>query len=157
MKMMRFIKDYFVNILLGIIAIVLFRGVLEYVNYLAAWLIEGFVIGFAICLPKRNNEAKEFKFFTKFKVIMLLIMIAISIYLLVKCNTATGWDSLGYAIIWLLELVWIALTIATNFIIRIYYRIRYKQKFKKGTISNCIFVFALIIILVFGLLLINLY
>lgn len=155
--MMRFIKDYFVNILLGIIAIVFCYYVFANVEYVAAWLIEGMLIGFAICLPKRNNETKEFKFFTKFKVIMLLIMIAISIYLLVKCNTATGWDSLGYAIIWLLELVWIALTIATNFIIRIYYRIRYKQKFKKGTISNCIFVFALIIILVFGLLLINLY
>lgn len=108
-------------------------------------------------MSKRNDETKEFKFFTKFKVIMLLIMIVASIYLLVKSNIATGWDSLGYAIIWVVELVWIDLTIVTNFIIPIYYRIRYKQKFNNVAISNCIFVFVLIIIFVFGLLLINLY
>lgn len=155
--MKRFIKDYFVNILLGIIAIVLFRGALEYFDYLAAWLIEGFVIGFAICLPRRNSETKEFKLFTKFKVIMLLIMIAISIYFAEKGSTATGWDSIGYGIMWILELVWIALTIATNFIIRIYYRIRYKQKFKNIMIPNYIFFIVLTIMIMAIILIITLY
>lgn len=159
--MKNFFKDYLMNILFGMIFLVLllcaFMSLFDWIINPLFWVTEGIFLALTFCLPKHSkdnkdkkdnkDEEKEFKTFTKFKVSIIVIMILISIYLLIKTETATGWDALGYGIFWIISLLSIMLILITNFIIRIYYRIKYHQKFAKGAISNLIFVIMLLLIL----------
>ena len=163
--MIKFLKNYLINIIFGIIAFALlyaeFNFYLDWKSDLSFWIVEGSLIALAFYLPKKNkdnnDEKKEYKPFTIYKVSLIIIIILIAVYLGIQSNNASGWNAIGYGLLAVYDLIMLIPILAINFIIRIYYRIKYNQVFAKGSISNLILIIILVFVSLCVLLIVNLF
>ena len=120
------------------------NGLIEVISVVFIFIMILFILSL---FEQKNNEKKEFKLLTKFKISLISVMVVMIIYLDFLLKDA-GFDiiSLGIIISCAFARITLILILAINFIVRIYYRVKYKQKFTSKEIIIC---GALILLIVF--------
>ncbi len=133
-------KKYIINIILLLLSIIIFFLLLISAEF-GYLYIPILLFSLSIVINTKYIKKRHYKFTDLYKTIIFLILFVLEIIFLYLMLNTKSWDSIAYAVYYLIILATIIVTSLLNVIFRIYYLIKYEQKlnFKNNIIYNIIY------------------